>query len=375
MTNSKLIYIEDDQILGNLITQALVDYGFEIDFRTTLNGLQESLASMLPDLLILDIEVNNQSCLDILPAIRSQYPQLPIIIASSHTNGAKIVRSYDAGANHYIKKPYDVTELVFQIQNLLQQSEKQLPAIWKIGTYQVDTAKHLLIYPDERIEKLFPKEFQVLQKLYSNKGQVVTRKQLLEEIWGNDSSEESLNNIISQLRKKFMQDKCISIQTYPCIGYQLDFCRTTQPGETEPDPASPGCQIRPSEMKPYSGVKVQTKDSGMLLISITRIVLLRQRAADVSKVCSDPDMIRQIIFRSKQEIISHTRKRSARAFRRLPILEIADTEFFLNPPTAYFLFHHKLRRHVCKPHFDIHIRIGIGRLIARIHQPGSKAAP
>lgn len=179
MTNSKLIYIEDDQILGNLITQALVDYGFEIDFRTTLNGLQESLASMLPDLLILDIEVNNQSCLDILPAIRSQYPQLPIIIASSHTDRAKIIRSYDAGANHYIKKPYDVTELVFQIQNLLQQSEKQLPAIWKIGTYQVDT-----------------------------------RKQLLEEIWGNDSSEESLNNIISQLRKNSGQTNTfISVHT------------------------------------------------------------------------------------------------------------------------------------------------------------------
>lgn len=179
MTNSKLIYIEDDQILGNLITQALVDYGFEIDFRTTLNGLQESLASMLPDLLILDIEVNNQSCLDILPAIRSQYPQLPIIIASTHTDGAKIIRSYDAGANHYIKKPYDVTELVFQIQNLLQQSEKQLPAIWKIGTYQVDT-----------------------------------RKQLLEEIWGNDSSEESLNNIISQLRKNSGQTNTfISVHT------------------------------------------------------------------------------------------------------------------------------------------------------------------
>ena len=179
MTNSKLIYIEDDQILGNLITQALVDYGFEIDFRTTLNGLQESLASMLPDLLILDIEVNKQSGLDILPAIRSQYPQLPIIIASSHTNGAKIIRSYDAGANHYIKKPYDVTELVFQIQNLLQQSEKQLPAIWKIGTYQVDT-----------------------------------RKQLLEEIWGNDSSEESLNNIISQLRKNSGQTNTfISVHT------------------------------------------------------------------------------------------------------------------------------------------------------------------
>ena len=190
MTNSKLIYIEDDQILGDLITQALVDYGFEIDFRTTLNGLQESLASMLPDLLILDIEVNNQSCLDILPAIRSQYPQLPIIIASSHTDGAKIVRSYDAGANHYIKKPYDITELVFQIQNLLQQSEKQLAAMWRIGTYQVDT-----------------------------------RKQLLEEIWGNDSSEESLNNIISQLRKNSGQTNTfISVHTryWIPIGFLTD---------------------------------------------------------------------------------------------------------------------------------------------------------
>lgn len=223
MTNNKLIYIEDDQILGNLITQALAENRFEVDYRTTLNGLQESLASLLPDLLISDIEVNNQNSLDILPAIRSQYPKLPVIIASSHTDGAEIVRSYGAGANHYIKKPYDITELVFQIQNLLQQSEKQPATIWAIGTYRVDTTKHLLIYPDEKIEKLFPKEFQVLQKLYSNKGQVVTRKQLLEEIWGNDSSEESLNNIISLLRKKFRSDEHIHISTYPCIGYQLDF--------------------------------------------------------------------------------------------------------------------------------------------------------
>ena len=104
MTNSKLIYIEDNQILGNLITQALAENGFEVDFRTTLNGLQDSLASLLPDLLILDIKVNNQNCLDILPAIRSQYPQLPVIIASSHTDGTEIIRSYDSGANHYIKK-------------------------------------------------------------------------------------------------------------------------------------------------------------------------------------------------------------------------------------------------------------------------------
>jgi DNA-binding winged helix-turn-helix (wHTH) protein len=60
---------------------------------------------------------------------------------------------------------------------------------------------------------------------------------------GNDSSEESLNNVISQFRKKFRSDEHIHISTHPCIGYQLDSWRTTQPGETEPDSASPGQQF------------------------------------------------------------------------------------------------------------------------------------
>ncbi|RHO73863.1 DNA-binding response regulator [Parabacteroides sp. AF48-14] len=138
-----------------MITQALTDNGFEVDFRTTLDKLEEHLSTTLPDLLILDIEVNGKSCLDILPDIRTQDPKLPVIIASSHTDGTEIIRSYDAGTNHYIKKPYDITELVFQVRSLLQQSEKQTVAIWEIGNYQIDTAKHLLIYPDKK-RKAYP---------------------------------------------------------------------------------------------------------------------------------------------------------------------------------------------------------------------------
>lgn len=117
MTRDKIIYIEDDRILGNLIVQALGDYGFEVDFRTTLNGVQESLASIPPDLLILDIEVNNQNSLDFLPAFRSQYPQLPVIIASSHTNGTEIIRSYDTGANHYIKNRMTLRNWFFRLED------------------------------------------------------------------------------------------------------------------------------------------------------------------------------------------------------------------------------------------------------------------
>lgn len=223
MIKNRLIYIEDDLILGAVITQALAKNGFEVDFRTTLNELPETLFSTLPDLLILEIEVNSQNSLDILPAIRTQHPHLPIIIASSHTDGNAIIRSYKAGASHYIKKPYDIMELLFHIQKILQQPAKPTASVWTIGNYRVNTEKHLLIYPNKKIQSLCPKEFLVLQRLFFNKGQVVTRKLLLEEIWENDSSDESLNNIIAHLRKYFRQDERIRIKTYPCIGYLLDF--------------------------------------------------------------------------------------------------------------------------------------------------------
>ena len=221
--NNKLIYVEDDRVFGTVITQALTNYGFEVNFMTDLDKLQGCLTSTLPDLLVLDIEVNNKNSLDLLPSIRAQYPLLPVIVASSHTRGDEITRSYEAGANHYIKKPYDFTELIFQIRKALQQTEKPMPAIWTIGSYWVDAAKHQLHCPDKSIKNLSPKEFQVLQKLFANKGQVVTRESLLQEVWGNDSSTESLNNIITLLRKKLQQDSSIKIKTYSCIGYQFDF--------------------------------------------------------------------------------------------------------------------------------------------------------
>lgn len=115
----KIFFAEDDITLGVIITKVLEENGFEVKYQNTLIGIREVIAELQPNLLILDIEFGTQSSLDKLPFIRLDCPAIPIIIASGHTSGKEIERSYEAGANLYIKKPYDIEELLYHINQLL----------------------------------------------------------------------------------------------------------------------------------------------------------------------------------------------------------------------------------------------------------------
>lgn len=106
----KVIFIEDDPNLGLIIVLALQSKGYEVCYANTLSGIQDMIEKDCPNILLLDLEVGNQNALDYLPFIRSKHPSLPVLIASSHNEGEEITRCYEAGANHYTKKPYDIQE-------------------------------------------------------------------------------------------------------------------------------------------------------------------------------------------------------------------------------------------------------------------------
>lgn len=112
----KVIFIEDDPNLGLIIVLALQSKGYEVCYANTLSGIQDMIEKDCPNILLLDLEVGNQNALDYLPFIRSKHPSLPVLIASSHNEGEEITRCYEAGANHYTKKPYDIQEIDFLIQ-------------------------------------------------------------------------------------------------------------------------------------------------------------------------------------------------------------------------------------------------------------------
>lgn len=217
----KIIFVEDDLLLGTLIAQALETEGFEVNYMNTLNGIVAVITSFQPDLLLLDMEVGNQNSLDELPFIRMQYPSLPVIFASSHTDGEEIVRSYETGVNHYIKKPYDIKELIFHINRLLPDINSIAPSCIPFGHFRLNISNRELSDEKNLIKTLSQKEFLVLQMLLKNKRETVPRIRLLQNIWENEEANESLNNCINALRKYIKNDEQVSIETVKGYGYCL----------------------------------------------------------------------------------------------------------------------------------------------------------
>lgn len=218
----KVIFIEDDLNLGSIISMALQSKGYEVCYANTLSGIQDMIEKDCPNILLLDLEVGNQNALDYLPFIRSKHPSLPVLIASSHNEGEEITRCYEAGANHYTKKPYDIQEIDFLIQRFCKKGSPISNSI-SIGDYQLELSTHKLFYKQEQSKTLSPspKDFKLFYLLSEQLNQPVSREKLFHEIWDGQEVHDSLNNSISRLRKLLEKDTTLSIDAVKGVGYIL----------------------------------------------------------------------------------------------------------------------------------------------------------
>ena len=216
----KVIFIEDDLNLGSIISMALQSKGYEVRYANMLSGIQDMIEKECPNILLLDLEVGNQNTLDQLPFIRSKHPSLPILIASSHNEGEEITRCYEAGANHYTKKPYDIQEIDFLIQRFCKKASPISNSI-SIGDYQLELSTHKLFYKQELSKTLSPKDFKLFYLLSEQLNQPVSRVKLFHEIWDGQEVHDSLNNSISRLRKLLEKDTTLSIDAVKGVGYIL----------------------------------------------------------------------------------------------------------------------------------------------------------
>ena len=207
----KVIFIEDDPNLGLIIVLALQSKGYEVCYANTLSGIQDMIEKDCPNILLLDLEVGNQNALDYLPFIRSKHPSLPVLIASSHNEGEEITRCYEAGANHYTKKPYDIQEIDFLIQRFCKKGSPISNSI-SIGDYQLELSTHKLFYKQEQSKTLSPKDFKLFYLL---------SEQLNQPVWDGQKVHDSLNNSISRLRKLLEKDTTLSIDAVKGVGYIL----------------------------------------------------------------------------------------------------------------------------------------------------------
>lgn len=219
MKAGKILFVEDNMDIGYLVSKGLEKAGFDVSFINTLTGFREVLVAFQPHLVLLDLEVGDRNSADEIPYIRAAYPRLPIIIASSHTSGKEIGNCLNAGADYYIKKPYELEELLPLIYRFCSADNEGTPECIRFGHYRLNPANHELYYKQQLIHSLNPKEFQLLYLLASHPREIVKRTDILQQIWQNEGAGESLNNYITYLRNYLKKDSTIEIKTIKGIGY------------------------------------------------------------------------------------------------------------------------------------------------------------
>lgn len=226
MTNPtvKILVVDDEPPIRKLLRVGLSVEGFSILEATNAAEAMQKVEGERPDLILLDLGLPDMQGHDLLAKWRNDLLELPIIILSSRTDEAGIVRALELGADDYVTKPFGTRELVARIRvalrhRLQQQGERP---VFQTGDLSVDLVKRIVRLADREV-KLSPKEYDILRVLVQHAGKVITHQHLLNQVWGGSTDVQYLRVYVRQLRQKIelSPDEPQYITTETGVGYRL----------------------------------------------------------------------------------------------------------------------------------------------------------
>lgn len=222
---TKILIVEDDVDLGQLLGQYLDMNGFEA--RRVYNG-EEAIADLKNnnyDLVILDVMMPKDDGFSLAEKLTSYYPALPFLFVTAKKMKADILHGLQLGAEDYIIKPFDADELVLRMHNILKRVKKNVKDISdriSIGRYWYDH-KNLKLSSPDGVRILTDKEAQLLHYLCTHRDQLVKREEILAYLWKEPDffSGRSMDVFISRLRKYLSGDPAVHLDSVRGMGYQF----------------------------------------------------------------------------------------------------------------------------------------------------------
>ncbi len=204
--NSRILVVDDDTALAEMIGIVLRTEGFDTVFCADGNAAVDTWRAERPDLILLDLMLPGRDGIEICTAIRSE-SGIPIIMLTARTDTADVVRGLESGADDYIVKPFNPKELVARIRTRLRPGGQPSQETLRIGNLTIDVAGHEVRRGDDVI-LLTPLEFELLVALASKPQQVFSREMLLEQVWGyHYKADTRLVNVhVQRLRAKVELD-------------------------------------------------------------------------------------------------------------------------------------------------------------------------
>lgn len=221
---ASVVIIEDEQRIRELMARVLADRGHDVESTATaMEGLQ-AVVRVQPELVILDMGLPDLDGAELLKMIRA-VSGVPIIVATARSEDRDVVRTLDAGADDYLVKPFSVDQLEARVRAVLRRAGSEgRPGPLTVGDLVVDVAAREARLGGDPIE-LSPKEFDVLRFLAERQGEVVSKRELLAEVWRQPygGSEKTVDVHISWLRKKLGESAAESryLQTVFGVGIKL----------------------------------------------------------------------------------------------------------------------------------------------------------
>ncbi|MFH1194804.1 MAG: response regulator transcription factor [bacterium] len=210
--NSRILLVEDEESLAIGLEYNLTDEGYFVDWAKDGKQALESFESNKYDLIILDIMLPYFDGFEIAEIVRSKAPQIPILMLTARTSAEDKVKGLELGADDYMTKPFHLRELLMRVRGMLKRKHwyktfSVIDPVYKFGENRVDFEK----YEATRGSKKFmitQREAMMLKYLIENKERVVSRKELLENVWSINPEVETrtVDIFISRLRKYFEPD-------------------------------------------------------------------------------------------------------------------------------------------------------------------------
>ena len=229
MVKAKILVVEDDSAISNLIRTTLETQNYQYHTAKTGAGALLDAASYRPDIIILDLGLPDMDGVEVIQKVRG-WTNTPIIVVSARSEDQDKVDALDAGADDYLTKPFSIDELLARLRVALRrvraEGEKlgEESSTYQNGDLKIDYIAGC-VYVEGKEVHLTPIEYKLLCLLAKNTGKVLTHNYILKEVWGSTlaSDTPSLRVFLATLRKKIEENPAQPryIQTHIGVGYRM----------------------------------------------------------------------------------------------------------------------------------------------------------
>ena len=220
-----LIYIvEDGESIREIETIALKNSNYIVSAFENAKEFYKKLDELVPDLILLDVMLPDESGYDIVRKLRKRpaTQDIPIIMVTAKTTEMDMIKGLDGGADDYIKKPFSIMELITRVKALLRRTAKEEPKLLKLDDLVIDHERHVVTVNNEPVDLTY-KEYELLRLLMGSQGIVMTREVIMRSVWDTDFEGETrtVDMHIKTLRHK-LGDYGSRIKTVRNVGYVIE---------------------------------------------------------------------------------------------------------------------------------------------------------